>query len=32
MKFAAFFKNNGLVILVTLAIVAVIVLMLVSGR
>jgi hypothetical protein len=32
MKFAAFFKNNGLVILVTLAIIAVIVLMLVSGR
>ena len=32
MKFAAFFKNNGLVILVTLAIVAVITLMLVSGR
>lgn len=32
MKFAKFFKDNGLVILVTLAIVAVIVLMLVSGR
>jgi hypothetical protein len=32
MKFATFFKNNGLVILVTIAILAVIVLMIVSGR